>query len=184
MTRPKHFPPVQYLNECFSYDPQTGELRWRQRPEHHFATDGAGTTWNTRFAGKPAFQQVTSEGYRRGRVAFDGCYFRMMAHRVAFALMTGQHPTEQIDHIDHDRLNNKWKNLREATSVENRWNSERKPGMFPSGVQKNGKNGYEARIYNRGKATHLGTFRTVAEAAEARDRAVIAQRAYFMETAQ
>ena len=28
--------PVEYLRECFHYDPETGELTWKERPLSHF----------------------------------------------------------------------------------------------------------------------------------------------------
>jgi hypothetical protein len=38
--------------------------------------------------------------------------------------MTGEWPSEQIDHIDHIKQNNRWLNLREA---DNQTNSKNKP---------------------------------------------------------
>ncbi|ATM92202.1 hypothetical protein CRN78_17390 [Klebsiella aerogenes] len=45
-----------------------------------------------------------------------------LAHRMAYYYMTGRLP-EKVDHIDGNRLNNEWKNLREATHSENMWNT-------------------------------------------------------------
>jgi len=41
------------------------------------------------------------------------------AHRVIWLLMTGKWPKDQIDHVDHDRSNNKWDNLKAATNKTN-----------------------------------------------------------------
>ena len=179
----KYFPPVQYLHECFSYDPETGRFFWRRRPEHHFETEAAHTTWNKRWAGKEAFTQKASNGYLLGRVAFGGKYFRMLAHRVAFAMMTGVHPKDQIDHIDRERANNRWVNIREATHAENNWNRQERESPYPRGVQKNGKNGYSASIWNNRKYRYLGTFRTVEEAHAARLAAEKETRSHFLEAA-
>lgn len=43
-------------------------------------------------------------------------------HRLAWLYMTGSWPEDQIDHIDKDRLNNKWKNLRACNASENQRN--------------------------------------------------------------
>ena len=45
-----------------------------------------------------------------------------LAHRLAFLYMTGTIPNK-VDHKDQDGSNNKWNNLREATSSQNNCNS-------------------------------------------------------------
>jgi hypothetical protein len=45
-------------------------------------------------------------------------YQRLLAHRVAWKIMTGEDPIE-IDHIDGNRSNNKWSNLRNGTRSDN-----------------------------------------------------------------
>ena len=39
--------------------------------------------------------------------------------------MTGRMPSAQVDHIDGDQGNNRWANLREATSASNALNRHR-----------------------------------------------------------
>lgn len=46
------------------------------------------------------------------------------AHRLAFMIMIGDFPKNNVDHIDGNKVNNKWKNLREATFSENSFNSK------------------------------------------------------------
>ncbi len=53
---------------------------------------------------------------------------------IIWLYMTGSLPSNLIDHIDHNTLNNKWENLREATSNENAWNYS-KPITNTSGVK-------------------------------------------------
>jgi hypothetical protein len=44
------------------------------------------------------------------------------AHRLAFLYMTGSFPEEQVDHIDGNKANNRWENLRKASSFQNMQN--------------------------------------------------------------
>jgi hypothetical protein len=44
------------------------------------------------------------------------------AHRLAFLYMTGSFPEHQADHINHNRIDNIWSNLREVTNQENQRN--------------------------------------------------------------
>lgn len=65
MTKPKPLPDAAFLRECLSYDPLTGMLTWRKRPRHHFPSEPAHGTWNTRWAGRPA-GFTHSSGHKRG----------------------------------------------------------------------------------------------------------------------
>ena len=57
---------------------------------------------------------------------------KYLGHRLAFYYMTGEWPKGDVDHIDHNRANNKWDNLRIVTRQENLKNCRR---------QKNNKSG-------------------------------------------
>ena len=56
-----------------------------------------------------------------GRFQFTINGHRYYAHRLIWKWMTGEDPIE-IDHIDGDGTNNKWDNLRNATSAQNNHN--------------------------------------------------------------
>lgn len=122
---PKPSPSQEELKALLSYDPATGILFWKARDVSHFA-DGKHSAahtcakWNSRFANKEAFTK-SHLGYRWGRISY-GYY---SAHRIIWKLMTGLEPTE-VDHIDGDRANNRWTNLRDVTSSGNRRNSARR----------------------------------------------------------
>jgi hypothetical protein len=44
---------------------------------------------------------------------------RVRANRLAWLLMTGAWPRWTVDHIDHNRQNNRWLNLRDVTNLTN-----------------------------------------------------------------
>jgi hypothetical protein len=44
---------------------------------------------------------------------------RVRANRLAWLLMTGEWPRWTVDHIDHNRQNNCWLNLRDVTILTN-----------------------------------------------------------------
>ena len=95
---------------------------------------------------------------------------RLLVHRVAWVLMTGSLPSTGIDHIDGDRANNRWANLREATPTQNMCNSatKRKVNDLPRGVVpvKKVRSSYLARIQYKKRNITLGVFKSPEEASE------------------
>lgn len=156
--------PIQFLRECFSYDPETGAFEWKRRPLHHFQTLDHAVSWNTQNAGSPAFATCDAGGYCRAEVRKDGRRYRLTAGRVAFALVNGWYPP-MIDHRDTDKANNRIDNLRAADVLTNRWNRP-KPnrGKNPLvGAYQTGRK-WAARAGADGKKILLGTFDTPEEA--------------------
>jgi hypothetical protein len=155
--------PVRFLRECFDYDPQIGVLTWRSRPREHFADERAHGTWNTRFAGKPAFTALTAQGYPLGVLTFGGRRRAFLAHRVIWALMTGAWPIDQIDHINGVRDDNRWSNLRAATNAENAQNmriSARNTSGFIGVSWDSNRRKWAAEITVDYRRRHLGRHRT------------------------
>ena len=95
------------LKEVLRYDPDTGLLT---------RLASAGTVK----AGTVTAGGFDKDGYRK--IAVDGCTHQV--HRLAVLYMTGKYPTVHVDHRDHDKSNNRWKNLREATVSQNKQNSK------------------------------------------------------------
>lgn len=79
--------------------------------------------------------------------------------------MTGDWPANLVDHIDMNKSNNAWSNLRDATKSQNGKNSRAKrTNKFGlKGVCKVG-NRYQAQIGCDGVKHHLGLFGTPEEA--------------------
>lgn len=116
----QHQPNPTLLRQLLDYDPETGSLTWRKRPVEMFGESARGAeraaaSWNSRYAGTPALASVSRQGYARGAI-FDRVY---LAHRVAWAIYHGSWPTEEIDHINHVRTDNRICNLRPASREEN-----------------------------------------------------------------
>lgn len=107
--------PAQLLRQLLNYDADTGALYWKRRNRDLFESDRAWNTWNSRFANKAALISIAPHGYLYGSML--GRKYR--AHRVIWAIVKGEWPPEEIDHIDHCTQNNKWANLRLASHASN-----------------------------------------------------------------
>lgn len=88
------------------------------------------------------------------------------AHRLAWLLKTGEWPAGHIDHINGDRADNRWSNLRDV-SVSTNIQNQRAPKSNNTtgflGVSQI-KSRYRATIIVKGKQTYLGSFGTPEEA--------------------
>ena len=118
-------PSIDTLRKLLRYEPETGKLFWLIRTADLF-NDGyrsaAGTcaNWNAKYAGKEALTSLNGNGYRQGFI-FNKHF---VAHRVAWALHYGVWPENEIDHINHDRADNRILNLRDVSRRENSINSK------------------------------------------------------------
>lgn len=139
------------------YDPETGALNWRVGRPGICSGALAGTR--------------TSEGYTQ--VEID--YRLYKAHRIIWLMQTGKWPKHHIDHKNGMRADNRWKNLREATPLQNAHN--RRAGKSNSsgriGVTRTASGRWQAYIGVDLRNCVLGTFATFDEAAAARSAAEI-----------
>lgn len=106
-------PTQKYLKECFSYNKTDGLLTWIDRPQKHFKTKQAWKAFNSNFSGTIA-GCVSKRGYR---VLTMDCK-RHYAHRLIYIFCNGS-LSNQVDHIDGVRDNNKLSNLRDVGSIDN-----------------------------------------------------------------
>lgn len=143
----------------FRYEPDTGKLFWRISPSRAIK---AGT-------------EITyqNDGYLRVRLRGKG-YF---AHKIIWDLLYPNDPIlpgGEIDHIDHNRTNNRPDNLRKVAGVDNRKNKS-KDVRNSSGVTGVGWHSYhkkwQAKISVDGRRVYLGLFHSKDEAIAARTAA-------------
>lgn len=163
--------PIDYLEECFHVDYLTGVLVWKYRPSHHFDTDMAYKTVNSRQSGKVSGLTATN-GYRyvglRGIGKSKKSY---LLHRVIYAMFHGTWPTETVDHFDGDITNNGISNLREVPQSVNMRNQKKRSTNL-SGC--NGVRWYtrKSKWHSQGtfqnKSYHLGYFNNLFDAICAR----------------
>lgn len=160
-------PSREYLNKCFTYDPLTGDLFWKERPELHFRTKRIWMVFNGQYAGtKAGCKHYQSYGAPRAivvkinRIAFQ-------AHRIACVIMGVDIPEGmEVDHKNTDPFDNAWTNLRLATkaqNVRNRGLNKNKRLPLPKGVTVTG-NTFGSQIVFENKHIHLGKFKTAEEA--------------------
>jgi hypothetical protein len=167
----KELPTQEYLNECLTYDPETGLLYWKTRPLEHFVSQSAYRTWNTRFAGKRAFDNNDSDGYKIG--ALLGVKWK--AHRIIYKMIHGIDP-DIIDHGSGDVSDNRIDKLSNSDEIGNGRNqklrSTNKSGIM--GVYwHTALNKWRAQIRGNGKTIHLGYFDSLEEAAAVRKAAEV-----------
>jgi len=146
---------VQELRRNLLYNPDTGEWIWLIS-QSNFIQAG-------RRAGN-----IVGGGYLQIRFKGVGYY----SARLAWFYMTGEWPTDQIDHINRDRLDDRWINLRQATFGQNQANTGI-PSNNTSGYKgvswRKQSNKWEARVNN----IYLGMFESIEDAKKARDDFVI-----------
>jgi hypothetical protein len=163
-------PSQSELQKVLQYDPSTGALTWLERKPEMFEA-GKQTRehncaiWNGKFAGRPGLSSPDKRGYLTGHLFSRP----MKAHRVIWALVHGVWPLE-IDHINGDTADNRLSNLRAVSHAINGRNLRRKVNNTSGvcGVYKRPSGRWCASITVSGKDKSLGTFDTLAEAAQAR----------------
>jgi hypothetical protein len=146
-------PTQEELKSLLNYDEKTGVFTWRK---------SSGPVKSGSVAG-----YVNKKGYVL--IGIKGRSYR--AHRLAWLYCYGEMPHDDIDHINHDKLDNKISNLRVVSNQENHRN------VKMSVANKSGYNGVSfcsnrnkwiARISDGKKYLNLGYFVNKMDAVAAR----------------
>ena len=131
------------LKEVLHYDPETGVFKWVVLISNVKAGAVAGSKHN--------------KGYLM--ISIDSK--RYLSHRLAWFYIHGWWPTDQIDHINGVKDDNRLCNLREATPAENARNTgiraTNTSGYKGVSLRKEIKK-YAARVRHNGRCFFLGYF--------------------------
>jgi hypothetical protein len=113
---------------------------------------------------------VNAKGYVRRKVNQSGTTVNYAIHSEVMRInqISQPGPDYTVDHIDGNKLDNRLRNLRWATRVQQLVNTVCKSSGLPRGVTRRG-NRYAAQLTSRSKGIHLhiGTFDTPQEASVA-----------------
>jgi len=131
------------LTNMLSYNRDTGSFIWKISPSNKIKTGS--------IAGN-----ISKRGYRK--IQMKGKLFR--ANKLAWFYVTGEWPSNFIDHENCDATDDSFRNLREATSSQN--GANRRNGINNSsgykGVSFDKNTGlWRAQIMVRKKTIHLGS---------------------------
>jgi len=153
---------LKHLNYC----PLSGEFRWNPRSAEDFPHDNFRNRWNARCVGNIA-GFIAYNGYRH----IDVCGVRVLAHRLAMFVTSGEWPEGDVDHINGSRDDNRIANLRVVRRFENLQNSKLRSNNT-SGVKgvslRKGTNKWIARLrQNKGPYLYLGSFDNIEDATKA-----------------
>lgn len=136
---------AEELRSHLTYDPLTGVFIWLPR------------RWRS---AKGKAGCLSSKGY----VVITINDRQYQAQHLAWLYFYGEWPKQELDHEDTDKSNNRIRNLREATPLQNRANTAPRSACGFKGVRKKWSR-WESSIVHQGKYTYLGTFDTPEAAA-------------------
>lgn len=153
------------LNKLFRYNPENGKLFWRKSPIYHIQDGGeAGYIWRGRKS-RSAYRyvKINSANYP--------------IQNVIWVMYNGSIPNGfEVDHIDHDGLNNRYKNLRLVPILKNHHNKPKRSdntsghtGVYWNKISER----WCSNITVNSKRISLGYFSDIADAIQARKDAEV-----------
>lgn len=149
------------LKQILHYDPETGVWTWLIKPSRRLAQGSVAGT-------------IKQDGYRQ--IIFAGQHYYSAV--LAWFYMTGEWPTNLVDHENRNRSDDRWLNLREATYSDNGANRK---------MQSNNTSGYRGVSWDqvsgkwdvRVNRIHIGFYSDLAEAVSVRDACALSMQGSF-----
>ena len=136
------------LKCIFNYNPETGLIKYIN-PKYNQQKD-----WFPGLLGSHGYYmiQINRKSY--------------LVHRLIFLYMTGKWPSNIVDHINRNKKDNSWSNLRDTDRTINNLNKVKANKNNLSGKLGVAKhpNGWTAQLKIKGKKHHLGLFNSIEEA--------------------
>ena len=120
-------PTQQYLQECFDYNEEVGQLLWKHRPLHHFDSVDRYLKWNNSHPGKIAYKirknRKTVETYIEG--------IDYLTRKIIWKLIYGE-DVDRIININKDVLDNRIINLSKPLIEEKKESKDLKKRELPT----------------------------------------------------
>jgi hypothetical protein len=160
------------LKLLLTYNPETGIFTWNKREVSKVTPNKRGVNvFNSLYAGDEAGNINYTPRSKTPYLHIQILGKTYKAHRLAFIYMEGQAP-EEVDHKDHNGLNNKWSNLRASNNRDNSKNlpkqKSNKTGVIGVNWHKSAKK-WQARAVNHdGVRVDLGRHDNFEDAVKAR----------------
>jgi hypothetical protein len=146
---------IEMLRSMIDYNPETGEMCWKERSGRARGRAQAGSVIGTP---RDKYRYVGILGNKIG------------THRIAFALANGHWPQPMCDHANGDPADNRACNLREATALQNAHNTRGNKRSYSGtkGVAWHPVNKrWTTRVTFKGRRHSFGCYETIEEAAQA-----------------
>ena len=152
------------LKKILHYDPEIGVFTWLLKKSNRIKVG--------QIAGSRQVDILCGKAYIRIKISKK----MYLAHRLAVLYITGNLPENEVDHLDGNGTNNKWKNIRCVSAIENQRNrrlqSNNSSGI--GGVYWHVRNGkWHVRTWIGSKLIHLGYYDNLLDAASVKKSAEI-----------